>query len=77
VDTGLADVLVADDTAALRDAVQAVFRRGRKPDGSCRSAQVELFAARLAAIDPEGALDPAALPGLWSSGGSPGEERSA
>ena len=77
VATGLADVLVADDTTALRDAVRAVFRRGTKPDGTCRSAQVKLFAARLAAIDPDGALDPAALPGLWSSGGSPGEERSA
>jgi malonate decarboxylase beta subunit len=77
VATGLADVLVADDTTALRDAVRAVFRRGTKPDGTCRSAQVKLFAARLAAIDPDGALDPAALPGPWGSGGSPGEERSA
>jgi malonate decarboxylase beta subunit len=61
VATGLADVLVADDTTAVRDAVRAVFRRGPKPDAACRSAQVDLFTARLAAIDPDQPLDLAAL----------------
>jgi malonate decarboxylase beta subunit len=77
VATGLADVLVADDAIALRDAVRAVFRRGAKADDACRSAQVESFAARLAEIDPSQGLDPAALPGLWSSGGRREEEHSA
>jgi malonate decarboxylase beta subunit len=76
VATGLADVLVADDAAAVRDAVRAVFRRGAKADENCRSAQVESFSARLAAIDPAQALDPAALRNLWSSGRSPEKERS-
>jgi malonate decarboxylase beta subunit len=67
VATGLADVLVADDTTAVRDAVRAVFRRGPRPDTACRSAQVELFTARLAAIDPGRPLDPAALPALWGT----------
>jgi malonate decarboxylase beta subunit len=61
VATGLADVLVADDTTAVRDAVRSVFRRGPKPDAACRSAQVDLFTARLAAIDPDQPLDLAAL----------------
>jgi malonate decarboxylase beta subunit len=67
VATGLADVLVADDTTAVRDAVRAVFHRGPRSDGACRSAQVDLFTARLAAVDPDRPLDPTALPALWGA----------
>ena len=77
VATGLADELVEDDTYRPARRGPGGVPAGTKPDGTCRSAQVELFAARLAAIDPDGALDPAALLGLWSSGGSTGEEHSA
>lgn len=48
---GLADDLLEDDAAAIAAAVRDAFARGLPPVE--RSAQVELFVERLAAIDPQ------------------------
>jgi len=65
VHTGLADVLVADDTAEIRGAVEAAFA---KPQQKPRCRKVELFLSRLAAIHPEESLLPSALCELWDKG---------
>ncbi|CAB3751522.1 biotin-independent malonate decarboxylase subunit beta [Paraburkholderia humisilvae] len=49
--TGLADSLVEDDTQAVRAAVVQAFARGLP--AAHRSAQVDPYLARLAAIDPQ------------------------
>lgn len=60
---GLADALVEDDVDAVAGAVREAFRRGA-PHVHW-SEEVERFERRLAAIDPAGALDGAALRRLW------------
>jgi malonate decarboxylase beta subunit len=60
---GLADVLLEDDAAAIAAAVRAAFTCGRPQ--SERSAQVERFVERLAAIDPQQPLDGQTLRRLW------------
>jgi len=68
--TGLADVLVADDTTEICAAVEAAFaEQANEP----RSRKVELFLSRLAAINPVKSLSPTALYELWGKG----EKRSA
>ena len=66
VGAGLADVLVADDAGAVRDAVRAVFDRGPRPADECRSTQVDRFTAQLAAATqaaaPQAAAPQAAAP---------------
>ncbi len=61
--TGLADDLQEDDAAAIAAAVRAAFAQGL-PQRE-RSAQVELYRARLAAIDPQQPPDVLALRALW------------
>jgi malonate decarboxylase beta subunit len=61
--TGFADDLVEDDATAIGAAVRAAFRRGVPADH--RSAQVQRWLARLAAIDPAMSLDGATLRQLW------------
>jgi malonate decarboxylase beta subunit len=68
---GLADVLLEDDAVAIAAAVRDAFARGR-PQFE-RSAQVESFVARLAAIDPQQLLDGQTLRRLWN-GRAPGNE---
>jgi len=63
--TGLADVLVADDTAEIRGAVEATFAK-KQNEPRCR--KVELFLSRLAAINPTESLSPSALCELWGKG---------
>ncbi|WP_242361938.1 biotin-independent malonate decarboxylase subunit beta [Anaeromyxobacter sp. SG17] len=63
--TGLADALVEDDVTAIAAAVRAAFRSGRP--ARHRTEQVELFLDRLAAIDPAGPPEPAALRQAWGN----------
>ncbi len=62
--TGLADDLQEDDAAAIAAAVRAAFAQGL-PQRE-RSAQVELYLGRLAAIDPQRPPDALALRALWN-----------
>jgi malonate decarboxylase beta subunit len=63
---GLADDLQEDDATAIAAAVRDAFAHALPPLE--RSAQVERFIARLAAIDPQQPLDGATLRGLWHRG---------
>jgi malonate decarboxylase beta subunit len=65
--TGMADVLVEDDVAAIAGAVRSAFDAGL-PAGH-RSAQVERYEARLAELDALDQLDGAALRALWRDDG--------
>ncbi|WP_250472578.1 biotin-independent malonate decarboxylase subunit beta [Caballeronia sp. GAFFF1] len=68
VAVGLADTLVEDDTAQVRDAVLAAFARG--VPARHRSEDVDGFIERLARVDPS-AIDPDTLRALWNqTGGS-------
>ncbi|MGO4125995.1 biotin-independent malonate decarboxylase subunit beta [Inquilinus sp. YAF38] len=60
---GFVDTLVADDAGAIADAVRAAFAAGLPKQH--RSAAVELYRARLAAIDPAAPPTPEQLRGLW------------
>ena len=53
---GLADRLVEDDAAAVRDAVRAVFKAG--PAGDPRSARIEEALALIGSIEPAQPLTP-------------------
>jgi len=66
VATGMADVLVEDDVAAVAEAVRAAFAAG--PPAERRSAQVGRYEARLAEIDTSEPLDGPALRALWGDG---------
>ena len=66
VATGMADVLVKDDVAAVAGAVRAAFTAG--PPAEHRSAQVGRYEARLAEIDTSEPLDGSALRALWGDG---------
>jgi len=61
--TGLADALVEDDAEAIADAVRRALKA---PAAHVRSAEVEQFRSRLAAIDPEHPPEPKALRRAWS-----------
>ena len=61
--TGFADDLVEDDATAIAAAVRAAFRRGVPAEH--RSAQVQRWLARLAAIDPATSLDGTTLRQFW------------
>jgi malonate decarboxylase beta subunit len=67
VATGMADVLVEDDVAAIAGAVRTAFDAG--PPAQRRSAQVERYEARLAELDTLDQLDGAALRALWRDDG--------
>jgi malonate decarboxylase beta subunit len=60
---GLADTLVEDDTAQVRDAILAAFARGVPPVH--RTEDVDGYLARLAQVNPD-AIDPDTLRTLWS-----------
>lgn len=62
--TGLADDLQEDDAVAIAAAVRAAFAQGL-PQRE-RSAQVELYLARQATIDPQRPPDARALRALWN-----------
>jgi malonate decarboxylase beta subunit len=62
-DAGFVATLVADDAGAIADAVRAAFAAG--PPKQHRSAAVELYRARLAAIDPAAPPTPETLRTLW------------
>ncbi|SAK84777.1 malonate decarboxylase subunit beta [Caballeronia catudaia] len=64
VAVGLADTLVEDDTARVRDAVLAAFGRG--VPRRHRSADVDGFIARLAQVNQD-AIDPDTLRNLWGT----------
>jgi malonate decarboxylase beta subunit len=61
--TGFADDLVEDDATAIAAAVRAAFHRGVPAEH--RSAQVQRWLARLAAIDPATSLDGTTLRQFW------------
>ncbi|MGK9169949.1 biotin-independent malonate decarboxylase subunit beta [Inquilinus limosus] len=61
--TGFADALVADDAEAIAAAVRAAFAAG--VPRRHRSEAVELYRARLAAIDPAAPPTPERLRELW------------
>lgn len=63
--TGLADELVADDVAAIAEAVRAAFRAGAPAENN--SARIDFWRARLSSL-PEPATG-AALKSLWSGSG--------
>jgi malonate decarboxylase beta subunit len=65
--TGMADVLVEDDVAAIAGAVRAAFDAGSPVEH--RSLQVERYEARLAKIDTLDQLDGPALRTLWREEG--------
>jgi malonate decarboxylase beta subunit len=64
--TGLADMLVPDDSAAIAQAVRDAVVFPVK--GAERSRQVERYSARLAAIDARQPPEPRALRDLWRAG---------
>lgn len=64
--TGLADVLVEDDAGAIARQVREAFAAAAPP----RTARVEEFIRRLAAIDPAQAPSPQGLRALWARGAS-------
>jgi malonate decarboxylase beta subunit len=66
VAVGLADTLVEDDTAQVRDAVLAAFGRG--VPAQHRSEDVDGFIERLARVNPDD-IDPDTLRTLWTSAG--------
>jgi malonate decarboxylase beta subunit len=61
---GLADDLLEDDAEAIAVAVRGAFARGRP--ALPRSAQIERYLQRLAAINPEQPLDGEPLRPLWN-----------
>jgi malonate decarboxylase beta subunit len=63
--TGLADVLVDDDTRQIADAVRGLVAKGVPPVH--RSSQVALYSGRIAALDPSRQWDPKELRGLWTA----------
>ena len=63
--TGLADRLVEDDIAAVRDAVAEAIVAGPAPAGTHRSERVDVLASRLASIDPRRPVEPVGLRTLW------------
>lgn len=65
--TGLADVLVEDDVAAIATQVQRAFDTAAAP----RTERVDDFRQRLAAIDPQQPPDAAALRALWAREAQP------
>ncbi len=67
--TGFADVLIEDDAAMLRQALQALAARG--VPARHRSEAVDEYQSRLARIDPAAPLDGAGLQRLWPQGGQP------
>ena len=60
---GLVDDLLEDDAVAIAASVRVAFAQGLPRQE--RSAQVELYLERLAAIDPQQPLDGMALRALW------------
>jgi malonate decarboxylase beta subunit len=67
VATGMADVLVEDDVAAIARAVRIAFEAGVPAEH--RSAQVGRYEARLAGINASDPLDGTALRGVWGEEG--------
>jgi malonate decarboxylase beta subunit len=65
-ETGFADVLIEDDANALRQAIQALAKRG--VPARHRSENVEEYRGRLAKIDPAAAPDALALRRMWPKG---------
>ncbi|WP_406175029.1 biotin-independent malonate decarboxylase subunit beta [Streptomyces sp. NBC_00996] len=65
VAVGLADVLVPDDIEAVRRALREIFRAGPIADVPCRSARIDDYRARLAALDPRRPPDGPTLRVLW------------
>jgi len=59
-ETGFVDTCVADDVSTIAAAVREAFRRGLPTEH--RSAQVDLYRKRLAAVDPSRQL--------WGQGGA-------
>jgi biotin-independent malonate decarboxylase beta subunit/biotin-independent malonate decarboxylase gamma subunit len=66
--TGLADLLVPDDSNLLRDAVVHAIDAGVPEPGQHRSERLDVLASRLAVYDPTDTPGPGDLPALW--GGS-------
>jgi malonate decarboxylase beta subunit len=66
---GLADELLGDDADAIAAAVRAAFARGLPAQE--RSAQVQRYRSRLAAIDPQQPLDGAGLRERWGPASTP------
>jgi malonate decarboxylase beta subunit len=64
--TGLIDTLVEDDADAIAAAVRTVFAAGVQ--GTPRSARVDEYLAKLAAIDASAPADPEALRDTWTRG---------
>ena len=60
---GLVDYLLEDDAVAIAASVRAAFAQGLPRQE--RSAQVDLYLERLAAIDPQQPLDGLGLRALW------------
>jgi malonate decarboxylase beta subunit len=67
VATGLADVLVDDDTGAIAVEVRRAFAADSGRD-STRSEQVDTWSARLADIDASHPPEPRTLRALWTAG---------
>ena len=67
--TGFADVLIEDDAAMLRQALQALAARG--VPAQHRSEAVDEYQSRLARIDPAAPPDGPGLRRLWPQGGQP------
>src|SRR5580658_3420767 len=63
--TGLADALVEDDTQQIADVVRQCVHKG-VPEKH-RTEQVELYRARIAALDTSSQIDPATLRQLWAN----------
>lgn len=63
--TGLADTLVVDDTAAVREAVGAAIATGAGPAGSHRSEKLDVLDERLATINPADPPAPLELRNTW------------
>jgi malonate decarboxylase beta subunit len=64
VGMGLADSLIEDDTGKIAAAVRECVHKG-VPEKH-RTEQVELYRARIAALDTSSQIDPATLRQLWA-----------
>ena len=71
--TGLADVLVDDDTPQVADAIRRFASKGVPPVH--RSSQVALYRNRIEALDSSRQWDPKEFRALWATNGSNEEKR--
>jgi len=66
VGMGLADTLIEDDVEKIKETIRGYVHADLRPE--YRSQQVELYRARIAALDTSEQIDPRSLRQKWSNG---------